>query len=51
MENKKVENNIFGSVVAEPAKNTMPATVLVIHLVVLVVPVTDDDLKGSGLNQ
>lgn len=51
MENKKVESNIFSSVVAEPAVNPEANTVLVLHLVVLVVPVTDNDVKGYGLNQ
>ena len=51
MENKKTERNIFGSVVEEPAANAEANTVLLLNLVILVVPVTDGDLKGSGLNQ
>ena len=51
MENKKSESNIFSSVVLDPAVDAEANTVLVLHLVVLVVPVADDDVKGSGLNQ
>ena len=51
MENKKVESNIFSSVVAEPAADPEANTVVVIQVLVLVVPVTDNDVKGSGLNQ
>lgn len=46
-----MENNIFSSVVAEPTINPEANTVLVLHLVVVVVPITDNDVKGSGLNQ
>ena len=51
MNNKQAESNIFDSVVSEPVINAETNTVLVLNLVVLVVPVTDDALKGNGLNQ
>ena len=46
-----MESNIFDSVVLEPAVKAETNTVLVLHLVVVVTPVTDSDVKGSGLNQ
>lgn len=49
MENKKMEN-IFESVVLE-ADEKDQATFVVLHLVIFVVPVADDDVKVSGLNQ
>lgn len=51
MEFRKNEENIFSSVVSEPVIDAESNTVLVLHLVVLVVPVNDDDVVGSGLNQ
>lgn len=51
MENKKVESNIFSSVVTESTVNPEENAVLVIQLVVLVTPVADSDIKGCGLNQ
>ena len=51
MENKKVESNIFSSVVAEPVVDSTVNVALVLHLVVLVVPIADNDVKGCGLNQ
>ncbi len=49
MENKKTEN-IFESVVLESDEKDQ-ATFVILHLVVFVTPVTNDDVKGSGLNQ
>lgn len=51
MQDKKMESNIFSSVVLEPAVDSTVNVALVLHLVVLVVPVADSDVKGSGLNQ
>ena len=50
METKKTEVNIFESVVLESTDEEESQTVLVLHLVVLVTPVTDGDLCGNGLN-
>ena len=51
MENQKVNNNIFESVVIEPTAQTDAQTVLAIHLLIFVVPVANEDLKGCGLNE
>lgn len=51
MENKKVDNNIFESVVSKPTAQADTQTVLAIHLFIVVVPVADDDMKGLGLNE
>lgn len=45
-----MENNIFSSVVAEPAINPEANTVL-IQIVVLIAPIYDSDVKSCGLNQ
>ncbi len=44
-------NNIFAPVVAEAASASNANTVLVLHLLVVVVPVAGNDLRGFGLNQ
>ena len=51
MENKKVDNNIFESVVFKPAAQEESQTVLAVHLIIFVVPVTEENLKVSGLNE
>lgn len=51
METKKIEENIFSSVVSESVVDAESNTVLVLHLVVVVTPVNESDVKGSGLNQ
>ena len=51
METKKMAENIFSSVVSESPIDSESNTVLVIQLVVLVTPVNDGDVVGSGLNQ
>ena len=50
METKKTTDNLFDSVVLENADEEESQTVLVLHLVILVTPVTDDDVSGNGLN-
>ena len=50
MEQKKSESNIFEPVVLETAAEDESNTVLVLHLVVVVTPVADGDVRGSGLN-
>ena len=45
-----MEKNIFDSVVSEPAVEAESNTVLVLQLVVLVVPIADNDVQGGGLN-
>ena len=47
MDNK----NIFDSVVEENTAKAEAQTVLILHLLVVVTPVTDDDVKVGGLNQ
>lgn len=50
MENKKIDNtNIFDSVVLE--SNSNKEAVLVVKVVILITPISEDDLKGSRLNQ
>lgn len=52
MENKNLENNIFAPVVSESDVDAENAVaLLVVKVVVLVVPVIDSGLEGSGLNQ
>ncbi len=46
-----MENNIFSPVVLEPTADSEDNVVVAIHLVVLVVPITDNDVKGCGLNE
>ena len=50
MEQKEQESNIFDSVVLETAAEDESNTVLVLHLVVVVTPVADGDIRGNGLN-
>ena len=45
-----MENNIFSSVVAEPAINPEANTV-VVQFVFIVMPIYDSDVKSCGLNQ
>ena len=51
MESKEMENNIFAAVVSEPNVENKSDAVLVVKVVVLVVPVIENGLEGSGLNQ
>ncbi len=51
MENKKIESNIFSSVVAEPAVNPEANATVLIQFVVIVTPIIDSDEKWCGLNQ
>lgn len=51
MESKEMESNIFAPVVSEPAVENKSDAVLVVKVVVLVVPVIENGLEGSGLNQ
>lgn len=43
--------NIFSSVVLEPAAEEESNTVLVLYLALAVTPVAEGDVQGNGLNQ
>ena len=45
------DKNIFESVVQESDAKAEAQTFVVLHLVVFVTPVTDEDVKVGGLNQ
>ena len=46
-----MKTNIFQSVVAESPVHAEDNTVVALNLLILVVPVAENDLKGSGLNE
>ncbi len=47
---EKNVSNIFDPVVIDNTVSRDAKTVLVIHLLIIVTPVTDGDVNGAGLN-